>query len=99
MEATQSKVPLTFETAIEYYLRARDKKEELAAKFKADCAPLDDAMNQLGNWMSAELARLGLKNASAEGVGTVLRTESESVTCSDWEKFFPWVMEGQRAIS
>ncbi len=96
MEATTSSTPLTFETAIEYYLKARDKKEELAAQFKAECAPYDEAMTTLGNWMSAELTRLGLQNASAKGIGTVLRTETESVTCSDWEASFKWIMEGQR---
>lgn len=81
---------------VELYIRLRDEIEKRDKAHKESLKPLKDKLEQLGSALLGELDKSGGDNFSAKGIGTVYKRRVVSATMEDWQKYLPWVVEGER---
>jgi hypothetical protein len=77
---------------VKAYLKMRDARSALAAKFEADDKKIKEQMEVVENFLLETCKRAG-GNVSIPGVGTVIRGVSTRYWTSDWEAMHNFVKE------
>lgn len=82
-------------TLVEKYLKIRDKKAELKAKFTKDTEALDHALEVAENAILAFFNEHGMDSASCAN-GTAYKSTRTSATVADWDAALEFIKTGER---
>ena len=91
MTETQEELPPT-PVLVKAYLKMRDARSALAAKYEEDDKKIKDQMEVVENYLLETCKRAG-GNVSIPGVGVVIRGVSTRYWTSDWEAMHNFVKE------
>lgn len=83
------------DTIIAKYVELRDKRSELAKKFKEKDDELKGAMEKLEGFLLKRLNDAGSETFKTEH-GTAYVQIEKKVSCADWPQFWAWINENQR---
>lgn len=79
-------------TLVKAYLKMRDARSALAAKFEADDKKIKEQMEVIEGYLLETCKRAG-GNVSIPGVGSVIRGVSTRYWTSDWEAMHKFIEE------
>lgn len=79
-------------TLVKAYLKMRDARSTLAAKFEADDKKIKEQMEVIEGYLLETCKRAG-GNVSIPGVGSVIRGVSTRYWTSDWEAMHKFIEE------
>lgn len=91
MTETQEELPPT-SVLVKAYLKMRDARSALSAKYEEDDKKIKDQMEVVENYLLETCKRAG-GNVSIPGVGVVIRGVSTRYWTSDWETMHNFVKE------
>jgi hypothetical protein len=91
MTETQEELPPT-PVLVKAYLKMRDARSALSAKYEEDDKKIKDQMEVVENYLLETCKRAG-GNVSIPGVGVVIRGVSTRYWTSDWEAMHNFVKE------
>lgn len=77
---------------IDRYIKLRDRKSELKAKYDQDTDALDEAMEKIENFMLKHLNEQGADSIGA-GTGTVFKSSVTSATVADWDATLQFIVD------
>jgi hypothetical protein len=87
-------VNLTVEQAIGAYVKLRSKKEQIAAKAKADTAPVQETMDKIEAYLKEQADALGVQSFKTES-GTAFLTTSERANVASWDEVLRFILENE----
>jgi hypothetical protein len=76
------------------YIKLRDAKAALAAKYKEQLVPIETAMGKIEAALLQTLNSQGAQSVKTPE-GTVYKTSRTSATASEWDTFLAWVRENE----
>jgi hypothetical protein len=85
-------VEVTHEKLVSTYVKIRDARSALRARFEINDRELREQMEKVENFILNILNTTGVESFRT-GAGTAYRTESMTPTASDWGAFYAWVKE------
>lgn len=85
---------LTVEQAISAYVKLRLKKDQIAAKAKADTKPVEEAMDKIEAYIKEQAEALGVQSFRTES-GTAFLTTIERANVADWDEVLKFILENE----
>jgi len=79
------------EKAVAAYVKLRDLKAQMAAKFKAEIAKVDEALAKLDGKLLAQLQASQAESIRTEA-GTFFKTTKTSATVADWDALLGYIV-------
>lgn len=94
-ETGQAVRPDDLEDLSAKYLALRERKEEIAARHKAELAPYNAAMAKLEAFFLDTLQSSGLSSMATKHA-TIYRGKKVSVTVANWDETLPYIIENEK---
>lgn len=94
-ETGQAVRPEDLEELSAKFIALRDKKEEIAARHKAELKPYNDALAKLESFFLDILQGAGLNSMSTDSA-TIYRGMHTSVTVADWSETLPYIIDNEK---
>lgn len=76
--------------------KLRDAIEQKESAFKQEMKSQKALLEQLENWLLAQLEAQGTQRIAVTGVGTVYRKKETSVKVADWDVVWEWMQANER---
>lgn len=83
---------MNYEKLVETYVKVRDKKAELKAKFDAELRPYNEALEKIEQKLLAAFSESGMESVRTSA-GTAYRAMKTSVSVADRDLFIDYVKE------
>ena len=93
--ADDVELPYTAEQVVQQYLLLRNTVTALKKKHAAEIKPYDDAMALLEGYAATMMTKL--KTTLSTEFGSAFWVRSWSYKCTDFDKFFPWVVKNKQS--
>jgi len=94
MSEGKQEVKQNLDRVVSVYLKIRDKKAELAAKFKADEAQINEKLQKISNVLLQHCKDENVESVRTHS-GTFYRTTQSRFTTTDWPSMHKFVLEHQ----
>jgi roadblock/LC7 domain-containing protein len=79
------------EKVVAAYVKLRDMKAQMAAKFKAEVAKVDEAIQKLDARLLAQLSAANAESIRTQA-GTFFKTVKTSATVADWDALLGYII-------
>lgn len=76
------------------YIKVREKKSQLKAKYDLDKSKYDDLQKKIEGLLLIKFGEMGVDSVKTEG-GTAYTSTLTSASIADWETFFGFIQEHQ----